>query len=201
MKKLFLILFIFGGIVFAQQYEDVIYLKNGSIIRGVIIEQAPNRYIKIKSGQNVFVYQIYEIEKMVKEIISSDISNKTWSIQAGLGSHRSFSLIAISKDIRLGNNGAIFLTAGLGSALIGAGFSKQSNYNNNGINFSSTLGLNALGPSLNGNLSYQWRVGNQGFITAGLMAGMFYTEEYYYDYYRTTELPYILPTIAFDYRF
>ena len=61
--------------------------------------------------------------------------------------------------------------------------------------------LNLLGPSLNGNLSYQWRVGNQGFITAGLMAGMFYTEEYYYGYYRTTELPYILPTIAFDYRF
>ncbi len=76
MKKLFLILFIFGGIVFAQQYEDVIYLKNGSIIRGVIIEQAPNRYIKIKSGQNVIVYQMYEIEKMVKEIISSDISLK-----------------------------------------------------------------------------------------------------------------------------
>ena len=40
-------------------------LKNGSEIRGIIIEQSPNEYIKIKSGSNIFVYQIDEIQKLV----------------------------------------------------------------------------------------------------------------------------------------
>jgi hypothetical protein len=38
-------------------YEDVVYLKNGSIIHGIIIEQIPNESLKIKSGQNIFVYK------------------------------------------------------------------------------------------------------------------------------------------------
>jgi hypothetical protein len=65
MKRL--IIFIFVGITFAQEYEDVVYLKDGSIIRGMIIEQVPNEYIKIKSGKNVFVYQMDEIEVIKKE--------------------------------------------------------------------------------------------------------------------------------------
>ena len=56
-----IILFI-CSFAFSQKYEDVVYLKNGSEIHGTIIERAPNRYIKIKSGKNVFVYQISEIE-------------------------------------------------------------------------------------------------------------------------------------------
>ena len=56
-------------IVVAQQsYQDVVYLKNGSIIRGVIIEQIPNKSIKIETAdKSVFVYQLDEIEKMAKE--------------------------------------------------------------------------------------------------------------------------------------
>lgn len=51
-----------------SNYQDVVYLKNGSIIRGVIIEQVPNKSIKIKTAdENVFVYQIDEIEKLTKE--------------------------------------------------------------------------------------------------------------------------------------
>lgn len=36
-------------------YEDVVYLKNGSIIHGIIVEQIPNESIKIESGPNTFV--------------------------------------------------------------------------------------------------------------------------------------------------
>ena len=51
-----------------NNYQDVVYLKNGSIIRGVIIEQVPNKSIKIQTaGQNVFFYQMDEIEKLTKE--------------------------------------------------------------------------------------------------------------------------------------
>ena len=50
-------------------YHDVVYLKNGSIIHGIIIEQAPNKYIKIKTtDNNVWVFQMEEIEKITKEL-------------------------------------------------------------------------------------------------------------------------------------
>ena len=50
------------------QYEDVVYLKNGGILHGTIIEQVPNVSIKIKTKDgNVFVYKMEEIMKMTKE--------------------------------------------------------------------------------------------------------------------------------------
>ena len=49
-------------------YQDVVYLKDGSIIRGVIIEQVPNKTVKLKTSEgNIFVYKIEDIEKMTKE--------------------------------------------------------------------------------------------------------------------------------------
>lgn len=52
----------------AKDFEDVVYLKNGEIVRGMIIEQVPNRSIKIQTYLgNIFVYQIDEIEKITKE--------------------------------------------------------------------------------------------------------------------------------------
>ena len=52
----------------AQQYQDVVYLKNGSIIRGIIIEQIPGESLKIQTqGGSVFVFRMSEIVKIVKE--------------------------------------------------------------------------------------------------------------------------------------
>jgi hypothetical protein len=54
-----------------NNYQDVVYLKNGSIIKGMIIEQIPNVSIKIQTpDQNIFVYKMDEIEKMTKEPVS-----------------------------------------------------------------------------------------------------------------------------------
>jgi len=71
MKKYFALL-LFALIAIASygqsNYQDVVYLKNGSIIRGVIIEQIPNKSIKIETeGRNVYAYQMEEIEKLAKE--------------------------------------------------------------------------------------------------------------------------------------
>ena len=67
----FLSVALFSNYVIAQSnYEDVVYLKNGSIIHGMIIEQVPNESIKIKSGQNIFVYNMDEILKITKEEVS-----------------------------------------------------------------------------------------------------------------------------------
>lgn len=73
MKK-YLALLLFALITtmsFGQSnYQDVVYLKNGSVIRGVIIEQVLNKSIKIETADSsVFVYQMDEIEKLTKEPI------------------------------------------------------------------------------------------------------------------------------------
>ncbi len=51
--------FVFPAMLSAQQMIDVVYLKNGSIIRGVIVEQVPNKSLTIKTADgNVFVLQL-----------------------------------------------------------------------------------------------------------------------------------------------
>ena len=70
----FIIMSIFYS-AFAQaqaNYEDVVFLKNGSIIRGLIIEQVPNETIKIQiKDRSVFVYRMDEVEKITKEEVPS----------------------------------------------------------------------------------------------------------------------------------
>ncbi len=62
-------LFFISFFAFSQSdYQDVVYLKDGSIIRGIIIEQVPNKTVKLKTSEgNIFVYKIEDIEKMTKE--------------------------------------------------------------------------------------------------------------------------------------
>ena len=72
MKKILLVclVMLFGVTrgVFAQNLEEVVYLKNGSVIRGSIVEQIPNESVKIQTRDgNIFVYRIDEIQKIVKE--------------------------------------------------------------------------------------------------------------------------------------
>ncbi len=63
-----------------QQMRDVVYLKNGSIIKGIIIEQVPNKSIKIQiTDGSVFVYTLEEIEKMAKEIDNSANNTNSYS--------------------------------------------------------------------------------------------------------------------------
>jgi hypothetical protein len=74
-KYLALLLFaLITTVSFGQSnYQDVVYLKNGSIIRGTIIEQVPNKSIKIETAdRSVFVYQMDEIEKLTKEVIQGE---------------------------------------------------------------------------------------------------------------------------------
>jgi hypothetical protein len=48
--------------------QDVVYLKNGSIVRGTIVEQVPNQSLKIQTRDgSVFVYEMAEVTKITKE--------------------------------------------------------------------------------------------------------------------------------------
>lgn len=52
----------------SPEYVDVVYLKNGASIRGMIIEQIPNKQIKIRTADgSIFVYKMEEVEKITKE--------------------------------------------------------------------------------------------------------------------------------------
>ena len=65
----FAAIFVFNQGSFAQEgMEDVVYLKNGNVYRGIIIEQVPGESIKIKTiGGNVFSVMIADLQKITKE--------------------------------------------------------------------------------------------------------------------------------------
>lgn len=70
-KSLFLVLFFLTSFLcgFAQEMRDVVYLKDGSIVKGIIVEQVPNKSIKLQTSDgSLFVYQIDAVEKMTKEL-------------------------------------------------------------------------------------------------------------------------------------
>ena len=67
--KYLLAIFCFLSILFSVEYQDVIYLKDGGIVKGTIIETKPNKYIKIKSDDNIFVYSMEEVDVIKKEEI------------------------------------------------------------------------------------------------------------------------------------
>ena len=65
----FAAIFIFNQNSFAQEgMDDVVYLKNGNVYRGIIIEQVPGESIKVKTiGGNVFSVMIADLQKITKE--------------------------------------------------------------------------------------------------------------------------------------
>ncbi|MEE3234881.1 MAG: hypothetical protein VX294_11995 [Candidatus Latescibacterota bacterium] len=63
---LILLLDVSGSV--AQEYEDVVYLKNGGVRRGLIFEQIPGESIKLKTSYGeIFVIEMLDISKIVKE--------------------------------------------------------------------------------------------------------------------------------------
>lgn len=59
-------------------YIDVVYLKNGSMIKGVIVEQVPGKTIKIKTADgSEFVYPIDDVEKFAREEVVTKNNDKS----------------------------------------------------------------------------------------------------------------------------
>jgi hypothetical protein len=51
------------------QTKDIVYLKNGSVIKGTILEMIPDKTIKIQTADgNIFVYKMSEVEKVGKDV-------------------------------------------------------------------------------------------------------------------------------------
>ncbi len=55
-------------------FKDIIHLKNGSIIKGKILEDIPGETMKIQTaGGNTFVYKYADIEKTAKERVRENV--------------------------------------------------------------------------------------------------------------------------------
>src|SRR5205085_2634048 len=71
MKLLFSTLILLTAVsaaVAQNNLQDVVYLKNGQVLRGVIIEQVPGQSIKIETPSgSVFVFKMEEIDRISKE--------------------------------------------------------------------------------------------------------------------------------------
>ena len=60
-----LIALLVSAVIVSTQAQDVVYLKNGSIIKGAIVEHVPNSAVKIQTANgSLYVFQMDEVEKM-----------------------------------------------------------------------------------------------------------------------------------------
>ena len=68
----------FPALVMAQDsMEDVVYLKNGNVMRGIITEQIPNKNITLKINEkNILTINTEDIEKIVKENVAKKEDKK-----------------------------------------------------------------------------------------------------------------------------
>ena len=85
MKRTLLFFVCLMGMTFAfaqTSLQDVVYLKNGSIIRGDIIEMVPGETVKIiTSDGSVFVHDYADVQKFTKEQPVSTINKNAYSVE------------------------------------------------------------------------------------------------------------------------
>ncbi len=119
---------------FAQtNYQDVIYLKNGSIIRGTIIEHILDKSIKIETAdKSVFAYNMYEVEKLTKE------ENLMVKGKQSSEKRRGFIGLSLGANIPIGLYGS---TSGNAAGYAKTGL--QINLINFGYLFSKNVGITA----------------------------------------------------------
>lgn len=61
----------------AQQYQDVVYLKNGSVIHGIITERIPNQSLKIETKDgSVFICDMNDVAKITKDFQVNEEKNQ-----------------------------------------------------------------------------------------------------------------------------
>lgn len=68
---------LFTSLVYSQQgYQDVIFLNNGDIAKGIIIENVPNDYVKLEiDNGSTITFKYTDIMKFTKEKIPQNVEN------------------------------------------------------------------------------------------------------------------------------
>lgn len=133
-------LLIFAQFASAQQTVEVVHLKNGSMIKGMIIEQVPNESIKIQTSDgSVFVYQMSEIEKITKEVVLEKSTGSVSKSAVPLNRDRSgyVNVTELSYGVGMGDYSGI-ATVG------GSSFDFQDANNDNYVRVTTSNGIGLL---------------------------------------------------------
>ncbi len=80
------LLFLVSFAAFGQAgwVEEIVYLKNGSVIRGIIVEEIPGKSYKIQTADNsIIVFNYEDIEKITREIVAHPKPTKQSSTASG----------------------------------------------------------------------------------------------------------------------
>ena len=181
MRKFFLLLLstlCLGTVSFAQSNDEAVHLKNGSIIRGTVIEQVPNKSIKIQTADgSQFVYEMNEVEKTTRGI--QPVKTKVKGIVLNLAFSRIYDIKGPRGFVDLG------FTGGLGSHGISrpellASYGYQPNQYlflgvGTGIQYFGTNGMEKFYVPIFGDIRTnfpKFKTTSRGFVPfAGLRAG------------------------------
>lgn len=137
-----------AGIGMAIASAETLYLKNGSVIKGEIVEQVPGKSLKIKTRDgNIFVYSMDDVEKIAKESDSSSANENTCNIR-----HKGL-------DFSIGTGYNIATKGGSGSIPVDLVISKRFS-----PNFSLGLGAGVMIPSGDGKPVIPMYADFKGFI-------------------------------------
>ncbi len=183
-------LFSFSVNLLAQEQVDVVYLKDGSKIIGIVIEQIPNQSIKIQTRDgSEYVYAFDKIEKITKESFEMDTryyqQRSTSSLHVGFFYHNGVDLLGYTVERKITNKLFFYYTFGV-PAFAATGISYYGDYHNN--SFVATAGI-GIGFLMYSSLSYQWRVADRQYIKIGAGYGM--SIEWVTPY----------PALSYEYRF
>ena len=139
------ILFLSVCVTANAQYIERVYLKNGSIIRGTVIEQTIGQSVKIQTGDgSVFVYPYDDVEKITKDVADRryprhaanpeprvPIDSPTPRYEGGLAPAVSFGLNGFGTSVGISTthgcliNPYLYVGAGLGFNYFTAGQDKS----------------------------------------------------------------------------
>jgi hypothetical protein len=140
-------------------YTDVVYLKNGSIIRGVIIEQIPNQSLKIKTfDKSIFVFKYDEVDKITKE------ENESKQSVAKLKSPKKVN----SDTNRLTTKGKFFINFNLGLSGNAASQVIDNSYSYDGSYGESSNVVGSLGKGVLANLRMGYQISNAIALDLGM---------------------------------
>ena len=72
---------------YAQSYVELVHLKNGSVVRGAVIEQIPGESVKVQTKDgSVFVYKMDEVSAITKE--QKSFTSPSFSLGAGFNENQ-----------------------------------------------------------------------------------------------------------------
>ena len=114
---------------------------------------------------------------------------KTWTFSSGLGSSKAWNFVGIAKELPVSDHLSIFVTAGLGEMILGAGITLYADRERSGVVASAVAGT---GQQLV--LTYRWKLGETNYLALG---GTYIRQFGFSDY----DHPQVLPVLAYEHRF